>query len=220
MDSNDFLLLSLAVTGLALLISLFVGTSDRAVIEENPISGWKKFTIRPAALAGGDNQRTLVSSQESGGELEVLSGNSGSFPIKIGHRKHGALLVIEKPLLSLKSSLKMSLLGQPWIQIRTGRKEGIPRLVGAGTRLADEVPEAGSLRLNGDLPAREYEIRVREKVVATVFREQADDSADEGSYRVALPEGIPELPFLALVIGLEVELAACARPTRTLSLES
>ena len=67
MDSNDFLLLSLAVTGLALLISLFVGTSDRAVIEENPISGWKKFTIRPAALAGGDNQRTLVSSQESGG---------------------------------------------------------------------------------------------------------------------------------------------------------
>ena len=40
MDSNDFLLLSLAVTGLVLLVSLFVGTSDRAVIEENPISGW------------------------------------------------------------------------------------------------------------------------------------------------------------------------------------
>ncbi len=96
----------------------------------------------------------------------------------------------------------------------------MPRLVGAGTRLADEVPEAGSLRLNGDLSAREYEIRVREKVIATVFREQADDSADEGSYRVALPEGIPELPFLALVVGLEVELAACARPARTLSLES
>ena len=208
MDSNDFLLLSLAVTGLALLVSLFVSTSERAVIEESPISGWKKFTIRPEALAGGGNQRTLVSSQE-GGELEVLSGNSGSFPIKIGHRKHGALLVIEKPLLSLKSSLKMSLLGQPWIQIRTGRKGGIPRLVGVGTRMADEVPEAGSLRLNGDLPAREYEIRIREKVAATVFREQA-----------ALPEGIPELPFLALIVGLEVELAACARPARTLSLES
>jgi uncharacterized protein YxjI len=220
MDSNDFLLLSLAVTGLALLISLFVGTSERDVIEENPISGWKKFTIRPEALAGGDNQRTLVSSQESGGELEVLSGSSRSFPIKIGHHKHGALLVIEKPLLSLKSSLKMTLLGQPWIQIRMGRKEGIPRLVGAGTRMANEVPEAGSLRLNGNLPAREYEIRVREKVAATVFREQADDSADESSYRVALPEGIPELPFLALVVGLEIELAACVRPARTLSLES
>ena len=219
MDSNDFLLLSLAVTALALLISLFVNTSERAVIEESPISGWKKFTIRPEALAGGGNQRTLVSSQE-GGELEVLSGNSGSFPIKIGHRKHGALLVIEKPLLSLKSSLKMSLLGQPWIQIRTGRKGGIPRLVGVGTRMADEVPEAGSLRLNGDLPAREYEIRIREKVAATVFREQADDSVDGSCYRVALPEGIPELPFLALVVGLEVELAACARPARTLSLES
>ncbi len=219
MDSNDFLLLSLAVTGLALLVSLFVSTSERAVIEESPISGWKKFTIRPEALAGGGNQRTLVSSQE-GGELEVLSGNSGSFPIKIGHRKHGALLVIEKPLLSLKSSLKMSLLGQPWIQIRTGRKGGIPRLVGVGTRMADEVPEAGSLRLNGDLPAREYEIRIREKVAATVFREQADDSIDGSCYRVALPEGIPELPFLALIVGLEVELAACARPARTLSLES
>tara|TARA_B100000929_G_scaffold278923_1_gene255520 strand:+ start:792 stop:1451 length:660 start_codon:yes stop_codon:yes gene_type:complete len=219
MDSNDFLLLSLAVTGLALLVSLFVSTSERAVIEESPISGWKKFTIRPEALAGGGNQRTLVSSQE-GGELEVLSGNSGSFPIKIGHRKHGALLVIEKPLLSLKSSLKMSLLGQPWIQIRTGRKGGIPRLVGVGTRMADEVPEAGSLRLNGDLPAREYEIRIREKVAATVFREQADDSVDGSCYRVALPEGIPELPFLALIVGLEVELAACARPARTLSLES
>ena len=220
MDSNDFLLLSLAVTALALLISLFVSTSERAVIEESPISGWKKFTIRPEALAGGDNQRTLVSSQEGGGELEVLSGNSGSFSIMIGHRKHGAMLVIEKPLLSLKSSLKMSLLGQPWIQIRTGRKEGIPRLVGAGTRMADEVPEAGSLRLTGDLPAREYEIRVREKVAATVFREQADDIPDESCYRVALPEGIPELPFLALVVGLEVELAACVRPARTLSLES
>jgi len=219
MDSNDFLLLSLAVTGLALLVSLFVSTSERAVIEESPISGWKKFTIRPEALAGGGNQRTLVSSQE-GGELEVLSGNSGSFPIKIGHRKHGALLVIEKPLLSLKSSLKMSLLGQPWIQIRTGRKGGIPRLVGVGTRMADEVPEAGSLRLNGDLPAREYEIRIREKVAATVFREQADDSVDGNCYRVALPEGIPELPFLALIVGLEVELAACARPARTLSLEN
>jgi uncharacterized protein YxjI len=219
MDSNDFLLLSLAVTGLALLVSLFVSTSERAVIEESPISGWKKFTIRPEALAGGGNQRTLVSSQE-GGELEVLSGNSGSFPIKIGHRKHGALLVIEKPLLSLKSSLKMSLLGQPWIQIRAGRKGGIPRLVGVGTRMADEVPEAGSLRLNGDLPAREYEIRIREKVAATVFREQADDSIDGSCYRVALPEGIPELPFLALIVGLEVELAACARPARTLSLES
>ena len=220
MDSNDFLLLSLAVTGLALLVSLFVGTSERAVIEENPISGWKKFTIRPEALDGGDNQRTLVSSQEGGGELEVLSGNSGSFPIKIGHHKHGALLVIEKPLLSLKSSLKMSLLGQPWIQIRTGREEGIPRLVGAGTRMADEVPEAGSLRLNGNLRAREYEIRVREKVAATVFREQTDNGADESSYRVALPDGIPELPFLALVVGLEIELAACVRPARTLSLES
>ena len=86
--------------------------------------------------------------------------------------------------------------------------------------MADEVPEAGSLRLNGDLPAREYEIRIREKIAATVFREQADDSADESCYRVALPEGIPELPFLALVVGLEVELAACARPARTLSLES
>ena len=220
MDSSDFLFLSLVCTGLVLLASIFLGTGSGRNAGKRPTAGWKKFTIRPAALAGGDNQRTLVSSQESGGELEVLSGNSGSFPIKIGHRKHGALLVIEKPLLSLKSSLKMSLLGQPWIQIRTGRKKGIPRLVGTGTRTADEVPEAGSLRLNGDLPAREYEIRVREKVVATVFREQADDSADEGSYRVALPEGIPELPFLALVIGLEVELAACARPTRTLSLES
>ena len=219
MDSNDFLLLSLAVTGLALLVSLFVGTSERVVIEENPISGWKKFTISPEALAGGE----LFEGPDLlglGGELEVLSGNSRSFPIKIGHHKHGALLVIEKPLLSLKSSLKMSLLGQPWIQIRTGREEGIPRLVGAGTRMADEVPEAGSLRLNGNLPAREYEIRVREKVAATVFREQADDSADESSYRVALPEGIPELPFLALVVGLEIELATCSRPARALSLES
>ena len=86
--------------------------------------------------------------------------------------------------------------------------------------MADEVPEAGSLRLTGDLPAREYEIRVREKVAATVFREQADDIPDESCYRVALPEGIPELPFLALVVGLEVELAACVRPARTLSLES
>ena len=102
MDSNDFLLLSLAVTALALLISLFVNTSERAVIEESPISGWKKFTIRPEALAGGANPRPRVSSQAGGGELEVLSGNSGSFPIKIGHRKHGALLVIEKQLLSVK----------------------------------------------------------------------------------------------------------------------
>ena len=86
--------------------------------------------------------------------------------------------------------------------------------------MADEVPEAGSLRLNGDLSAREYEIRIREKVAATVFREQADDSVDGSCYRVALPEGIPELPFLALIVGLEVELAACARPARTLSLEN
>ena len=86
--------------------------------------------------------------------------------------------------------------------------------------MADEVPEAGSLRLNGNLRAREYEIRVREKVAATVFREQTDNGADESSYRVALPDGIPELPFLALVVGLEIELAACVRPARTLSLES
>ena len=112
MDSNDFLLLYLAVTALALLISLFTGAKDNPRPEENPTSGWKKFIIRPGALAGGDDQRALVSSQESnGGELEVLSGNTGSFPIKIGHRQHGPLLVIEKPLLSLKSSLKMSLLG-------------------------------------------------------------------------------------------------------------
>jgi len=219
MDSNDFLLLSLVVTGAALLISLFVSTASTGSPDENPASGWKKFTIRPAALEGGGEHRTLICSQEGDGELEVLSGNMNSFPIKIGHRKHGALLTIEKPLLSLKSNLKMSLLGQPWLQIRSDRKKGIPRLVGAGTRMSGDIPEASSVQLDGDLASREYEIRVREKLAAAVFQEE-DPDGNAGNYRVALPDGIPELPFLALVVGIEVELAACGSPARILSLES
>ncbi|MEC8894817.1 MAG: hypothetical protein VX675_00705, partial [Planctomycetota bacterium] len=84
-----------------------------------------------------------------------------------------------------------------------------PRLVGAGKRMPEEVPEAGTIEFVGEIASREYEIRLRDKLAAAVFLddEPGKDATGDGSYRVALPENIAELPLLALVIGLEVELA-------------
>lgn len=223
MDSNDFLLLSLAVTGIALLISICVSTTGNSTDDKHTSAGWKKFTVRPGVLNGGGDQRALVSGLENGsGELEILSGNIHSFPIKIGHHRRGLLMVIEKPRRSLKSSIRISLLGQPWVQIRPGRKKGIPRLVGAGTRMSEEIPDAGSIRIEGDIASREYEIRVREKLAAAIFQDEepGDGFKTDGSYRVALPEGLPELPFLALVVGIEVDMAVCGNPARALTLEA
>lgn len=223
MDSIDFLLLSLAVTGIALLISICVNTTGGSTGDKHTSAGWKKFTVRPGALNGGKNQRALVSGLENGRrELEVLSGNIHSFPIKIGYHRHGPLLVIEKPRLSLKSSLRISLLGKPWLQIRPGRKKGILRLVGEGTRMSEGIPEVGSIRLEGDIASREYEIRMREKLAAAVFQDEEFGAGvnTDGSYRVALPEGLPELPFLALVVGIEVEMTRCGNPARALTIEA
>ena len=211
MDSSDFLFLSLVCTGLVLLASIFLGTGSGRNAGKRPTAGWKKFTIRPGTLLDGVGRGPVVSSTDSGGgELEVLSGGNGSFPIKIGHRRHGPLVVIEKPMVSLKPVLRMSLLGTPWLQIHQDRKNGFPRLVGAGKRMPEEVPEAGTIEFVGEIASREYEIRLRDKLAAAVFLddEPGNDPAEDGSYRVALPENIAELPLLALVIGLEVELAS------------
>ena len=210
MDSTDFVFLSLVCTGLVLLASIFVGTGSNRDAGKRPTAGWKKFTVRPGTLLDGVGRGPVVSSTDSGGgELEVLSGGNGSFPIKIGHRRHGPLIVIEKPMISLKPVLRMSLLGTPWLQIHQDRKNGFPRLVGAGKRMPEEVPEAGTIEFVGEIASREYEIRLRDKLVAAVFLddEPGKEPAGDGSYRVALPENIAELPLLALVIGLEVELA-------------
>ena len=223
MDSNDFLLLSLAVTGIALLISIFVGATGSSPGKRHATAGWKKFTVCPGDLYGEGNQRALVSGLDnSGGEIEVLAGNIHSFPIKIGHHKHEPLLVIEKPMLSLTSSLRINLLGKPWLQIRSDHKKGILRLVGAGARMSGEIPEAGSIRIEGDIASREYEIRVREKLAAAVFQDEESDAGfnADGNYRVALPEGIPELPFLALVVGIEVEMTICGNPARANTVEA
>ena len=211
MDSSDFLFLSLVCTGLVLLASIFLGTGSGRNAGKRPTAGWKKFTIRPGTLLDGVDRGPVVSSTDSsGGELEVLSGGNGSFPIKIGHRRHGPLVVIDKPRISLKPALRMSLLGTPWLQIQHDRKNGFPRLVGAGKRMPEEVPEAGTIEFVGEIASREYEIRLRDKLAAAVFLddEPGNDPAEDGSYRVALPENIAELPLLALVIGLEVELAS------------
>ncbi|MFP6738953.1 MAG: hypothetical protein VCD34_09455 [Planctomycetota bacterium] len=210
MDSTDFVFLSLVCTGLVLLASIFVGTGSNRDAGKRPTAGWKKFTVRPGTLLDGVGRGPVVSSTDSGGgELEVLSGGNGSFPIKIGHRRHGPLIVIEKPMISLKPILRMSLLGTPWLQIHQDRKNGFPRLVGAGRRMPEEVPEAGTIEFVGEIASREYEIRLRDKLAAAVFLddEPGNEPAGDGSYRVALPENIAELPLLALVIGLEVELA-------------
>lgn len=210
MDSTDFVFLSLVCTGLVLLASIFVGTGSNRDAGKRPTAGWKKFTVRPGTLLDGVGRGPVVSSTDSGGgELEVLSGGNGSFPIKIGHRRHGPLIVIEKPMISLKPILRMSLLGTPWLQIHQDRKNGFPRLVGAGRRMPEEVPEAGTIEFVGEIASREYEIRLRDKLAAAVFLddEPGKEPAGDGSYRVALPENIAELPLLALVIGLEVELA-------------
>jgi hypothetical protein len=210
MDSTDFVFLSLVCTGLVLLASIFVGTGSNRDAGKRPTAGWKKFTVRPGTLLDGVGRGPVVSSTDSGGgELEVLSGGNGSFPIKIGHRRHGPLIVIEKPMISLKPVLRMSLLGTPWLQIHQDRKNGFPRLVGAGKRMPEEVPEAGTIEFVGEIASREYEIRLRDKLAAAVFLddEPGKEPAGDGSYRVALPENIAELPLLALVIGLEVELA-------------
>ncbi len=210
MDSTDFVFLSLVCTGLVLLASIFVGTGSNRDAGKRPTAGWKKFTVRPGTLLDGVGRGPVVSSTDSGGgELEVLSGGNGSFPIKIGHRRHGPLIVIEKPMISLKPVLRMSLLGTPWLQIHQDRKNGFPRLVGAGRRMPEEVPEAGTIEFVGEIASREYEIRLRDKLAAAVFLddEPGKEPAGDGSYRVALPENIAELPLLALVIGLEVELA-------------
>lgn len=210
MDSTDFVFLSLVCTGLVLLASIFVGTGGKRGTGKRPTAGWKKFTVRPGTLLDGVGRGPVVSSTDSGGgELEVLSGGNGSFPIKIGHRRHGPLVVIEKPMVSLKPVLRMSLLGTPWLQIHQDRKNGFPRLVGAGKRMPEEVPEAGTIEFVGEIASREYEIRLRDKLAAAVFLddEPGNEPAGDGSYRVALPENIAELPLLALVIGLEVDLA-------------
>lgn len=223
MDSSDFVFLSLVCTGLVLLVSILVGTTGGRPTGKHSTAGWKKFTVRPDALLDGSGQTALVSSMDSdGGELEVLSGGADSFPIKIGHRRHGSLILIEKPMLSLKPGLKMSLLGTPWIQIHYDRKKGLPRLVGAGKRMPEEVPEAGSIQFVGEITCREYEIRLREKLAAAVFLddEPGTESAADGSYRVALPENIPELPLLALVIGLEVEMVTRGDYHREMAVEA
>lgn len=215
MDSSDFVFLSLVCTALVLLVSIFVGTTGGRSTGGRSTAGWKKFTIRPDALLEGAGQGPLVSSLDrGGGELHVLSGGNGSFPVKIGHRRHGPLVVIEKQKFAMKPVLKMSLHGIPWIQIQHDRKKGLPKLLGAGKRMPEEVPEAGSIQFVGEIASREYEIRLREKLAAAIFLddEPGNESPADGSYRVALPENIPELPLLALVIALEVEMATRGVP--------
>ena len=125
-------------------------------------------------------------------------------------------MVIEKPRLSFRPGLRVSLLGIPWLQLQQNGRNGLPRLVGAGRRLPEEVPEAGTIELVGELASREYEIRLRDKLAAAVFLddEEGAEADGDGSYRVALPENIAELPLLALVLGIEVELASSSEAVR------
>ena len=115
---------------------------------------------------------------------------------------------VDRRLLTLRATVDVHVHGRPWLALRPGKGPGFPELWPIDQATASRVENslaASTLTLQGSLAAREFEVRVNGRLVASVswqHGEKRSGAADQ--YYVEVVQSAPVIPLLALVLGLEV----------------
>jgi len=201
MIPSDFILLSAAAIGIAILL----GTSCRR--SPKPVSPpplettrWRRFRVGPAALHGALAAPMPVVAEEPTGLKLVAEGRKDPQARKI-------------KISSVDGKLKVEIarawsLFQRRFKVLLGGKERL-RLSVAQKQLSLRFPEGSTtFSLAGSTAAREYEIRKGGKLVATVsWQEPPDAQEAREAYVLEVLKDEDALPLIALTLAVEVAVA-------------
>lgn len=205
MYTTEFFLLA------AILIAVFliVGFSREEPVEsENPRKGgrWRCFRVTIDPLRGGRRGDTVVREEPQGVELQILEGNLGDLPLRLGEKSHRTLIRLDCRRFTCQPVQVLRLAGRPWLALKTNGSGKFPELRALRGARAPSLPDAAELSLQGSLRKREYEIRAGGKLAASVTRLNGGGRSRKRSvdYHVEVDRRRQAMPFLGLILALEL----------------
>ena len=173
-----------------------------------PRSRWRRFRISPEALYQGRRGTAVVQEEVSRFQLRIIDGNGSHLPLRLGDSAGKVSVRVDRRLLAMRTTLDVRLRGRPWLALRLRPRRGFPELEPTDRPTAKGVEAsvaAGALKLQGNLAAREYEVRAGGRLIASVswqHGEKRSEAVDQ--YYVEVVRSSPALPLLALALALEV----------------
>jgi hypothetical protein len=201
MASSDFVFLCLLVALGYFVAADFLRPRRARGPKPREPSRWKRFRVRPDALQSGGGA-TLLSEEPKGLELKVLSGRLDALPLSLGEGGRKPLLRFERPFLAWKPCLLLRIEGRPWLRLRPSG--GSADFEEAGEAAQSPLP-LDRVQIQGNLPSREYEIKLDGRLAASVSW-QRDDRGSEvqaGTYFLEVARSVPVVATIGLVIAIE-----------------
>lgn len=215
MTSAEFLLLAALLVGLFFLYglrhSLPAETAEPKEQEPDAPTRWARFRVEPGTLRDGEKAVPVVREEPTGLRLFLVQGDSGNLPLELGEEPQVPVLRLERRLLTCTPTVVLRLSGNPWMMLRWGEDAEYPELKSHHGSRAGNVPSLGALAVQGDVAAREYEIRANGRLAASVTRDVEKASSAKRTmrdhYYVEVLKTSQALPFLALTLALELATA-------------
>ncbi len=199
MDTTHFLLISAAVTSGALLAALGLRRPQPPADPPREATRWKRLRIFPGALHGVLREAAAVAAEEPSGLKLAAAPREDASPRRLRILGSDSRTVIElvRGVFLFRRRLRVILQGKDWLHVmlpRPGEKK--PEL-----RFASPTDACD---LQGNVTGREFEIRKRGRLVASVSWQQADgDAAPRRGYVLEALKTEEPLPVLALVLAIE-----------------
>lgn len=185
-----------------------------------PLHRWRRFAVhgRRFELDPSDTPSVLIEEElappprEHGPEgetapkpwrLECERGSAHDLPVGLS-AKGGQSFRVERGFLS-GTSLLLRRGKAPWLRMTLDPDGELPALRGL-RRAPRELPRVGDLELVGSLAEREYEVRLDDRLVASVSwqRSEAGSRAEEGVYIAEVVRSVECAPLLFIIAALEI----------------
>jgi len=205
MSASDYLLLSAAFTGVVVALGLAAGKPRKQQKEPGAeATRWKRFRIACGLLHMAVTEPSpLVVEEPSGLKLFVAPTFSASpTRVRLMSSQGRAQVDIARGRLFSRGKYRVRVLGKPWLSLKApkaGEKRPSLRFVSSSS----------ALEVGGNPSGREYEIRKKGKLVASVsWQKPGGDEAPKKEYFLEALKTEEPLPLLALVVALEVVLGA------------
>ena len=201
MSPSNYLLLSAAVTGVVMAIGVAAGRPRKKKKEPAvEITRWKRFRVAFGLLHKIVPEASPVVVEEPSGLKLVLAPKWSQAPLRV--RLLGpdgrAQIEIARGRLFTRRRFEVRLSGHSWLRLKAPKRDS-ERVHCRFTRAAEV------LEVEGNLPGREYELRKKGKLVATVsWQRPPGDEASRKDYVLETLKTEDPLPMVALVIALEV----------------
>ena len=176
---------------------------------------WKRYRVQPVSLLEGGERRTVLSEDPKGLQLFLHAGAAKHLPIWLGDRDGAVRVRLERGLLSGRV-LVVRLGKQVWLKLRSTGDGEFPEIRPAEEVLPKGALDPEKLQLHGNFKEREFEIRYKDCLVASVSwqRKERGSHARSGYYVVEVVRSVEQLPLIALALGLEAVAVLDGVPAR------